>query len=336
MMQWENKVFCPGSIFNTLLSIFETRHSVESPHTSSASQYGLAYSWSQPFHRWLSSGNRTRRKTMKIAILYICTGKYSIFWPTFYSSAEKCLFEGHEKIYFVFTDSERMRRSHPRNVMVIPQKRLGWPYDTLMRFEMFDTLRPSLLGFHYVFFFNSNMRFVKPIGQEIFPGPDKEGLVGVLHPGYYSTKNSENLPYERNPLSTAYIPFGSGSRYYMGGFNGGSAEAYTNMVAELCAMVREDLKKGIIAVWHDESHFNKYVLRRSVMTLDSSYGYPEGWKIPFEPRVFILDKNRFGGHAYLRGETPIRVGSFAFRCMNFARKPITMLKGIVGIRRGGS
>jgi len=50
----------------------------------------------------------------KIGILYICTGKYDIFWKDFYLSCEKYLLNDidengnkkFEKHYFVWTDAE--------------------------------------------------------------------------------------------------------------------------------------------------------------------------------------------------------------------------------------
>ena len=41
---------------------------------------------------------------MKVAILYICTGRYAQFFDGFYKSAEQYLLQGVEKRYFVFTD----------------------------------------------------------------------------------------------------------------------------------------------------------------------------------------------------------------------------------------
>ncbi len=44
---------------------------------------------------------------MRIGILYICTGKYDIFWKDFYLSAERYFMQDQSFIieYYVFTDS---------------------------------------------------------------------------------------------------------------------------------------------------------------------------------------------------------------------------------------
>jgi len=75
---------------------------------------------------------------MKIGILYICTGKYDIFWKDFYLSSEKYLLKNHEKHYFVFTDSKTIfDAANNKNIHVIYQKNLGWPNNALMRYHIF-------------------------------------------------------------------------------------------------------------------------------------------------------------------------------------------------------
>jgi hypothetical protein len=64
-----------------------------------------------------------------------------------------------------------------------------------------------------------------------------------------------------------------------------------------------DEKKGIIALWHDESHLNRYILDKKYKLVSPSYCYPENSGIPFEEIVRIRDKNLYGGHNYLRQVT---------------------------------
>lgn len=77
---------------------------------------------------------------MRIAILYICTGKYSIFWKDFYKSSEEYFISGAQKKYFVFTDAPRIECQNNPNVKKIYQEDLGWPNNTLRRYEMFSTI----------------------------------------------------------------------------------------------------------------------------------------------------------------------------------------------------
>ena len=44
----------------------------------------------------------------KVAIFYVVTGKYLVFWPDFLATAEQNLLPGCEVHYFVFTDAKTL------------------------------------------------------------------------------------------------------------------------------------------------------------------------------------------------------------------------------------
>lgn len=233
---------------------------------------------------------------MKVGILYICTGKYSIFWNTFYDSAEKFFLNNKnvDKHYFVFSDDTSIKKKE--NIHLIYKVSEGFPLDTLMRFDMFLTIEEELKEMDYVFFFNSNMLFIKEVGTEIIPAEKKTKLLGVLHPGYYN-KNKYKLPYERNKKSTAYIPYRKNDdyKYFMGGFNGGSVEAFLKLCKVCSENIKMDMKNKIIAKYHDESYINTYFHNKDILVLDPSYGYPEGANLPFDPKIIIGNKIKRGG-----------------------------------------
>jgi hypothetical protein len=235
---------------------------------------------------------------MKIAILYICTGKYDIFWEGFYQSSEHYFLTEHEKHYFIFTDSASIKAENEK-IHIIYQENLGWPYNTLLRFQFFLKAQEVLKKFDYIYFLNSNMRFLKPVGEEVFPSEEEDGLLGVLHPSFFN-KESKYFTYDRNKKSLAYIPKGKGKYYFMGGFNGGKAINYLRLINELKRNIDDDLSRNVIALWHDESHLNAYLLNKNNRVLSPSYGFPEGGNLPFEAKIIILDKNKFGGNHFLR------------------------------------
>ncbi len=51
---------------------------------------------------------------------------------------------------------------------------------------------------------------------------------------------------------------------------------------------------------YDESHLNRYIIGKKVRMLFPSYVFPEGWQLPFEPKIIVRDKMKYGGHAFLR------------------------------------
>lgn len=247
---------------------------------------------------------------MKIAVLYIATGRYSIFWDDFYTSCENYFLKKHEKTYFVFTDDENIKDKE--NIRKIYQKKLGWPYDTMMRFDMFLTLEKELIDYDYIFFFNANTKFLSDVNEEILPDEVHDGLVTASHHAFYD-KNPDDYTYDRNPLSTAYIPFGEGSHYATGALNGGISKNYLDMCKKCSENDHTDLDNNVIALWHDESHLNKYLLDKNPLIMPVNYLYPETskkrskWNKPNEfskdIKILSVDKTKpqYGGHDYLRG-----------------------------------
>lgn len=236
--------------------------------------------------------------SIKIAILYICTGKYSIFWEEFYKSAQKNLFPNSEKHFFIFSDASPELFSN-EDTSYIYQKKLGWPNDTLQRFHMFSRILDELEKYDFIFFFNANTIFLEKINESILP-TDDEGLLVVQHPGYYNS-NVSMFPYEKNKNSTAYIGPTSGKYYIFGAVNGGTRQAYIMMIKTLTQAIDTDTNHGLIAIWHDESHINKYIIDKKYKLLSPEYAYPENGDLPFQKKILILDKNKFGGHDFLRG-----------------------------------
>ena len=240
---------------------------------------------------------------MKVAILYICTGKYSIFWAQFYKSCEQYFLSSHRKTYFVFSDTKNNHT--PQNVKIIHQRKMGWPNDTLMRFHLFDSIRSNLKDFDYVFFCNANLIFKKPVNDEIFFNENKHAeLIVVKHPFFYWVKDPINFPYERRKRSMARMKKKEGQMYVFGAFNGGSSNAYLKLIKELKNRIDIDLKKNIVALWHDESHLNKYIFetQENIKILDCNYAFPEDHDLPQKDDVYIevLDKAKLGGHDFLR------------------------------------
>ena len=72
------------------------------------------------------------------------------------------------------------------------------------------------------------------------------------------------------------------------------------MIKDIDRYIDEGFSKNIIAIWHDKSHLNKYLLGKNIKILGTEYGYPEGTGLPIKPKIIILEKGRFGGHNWLR------------------------------------
>lgn len=246
---------------------------------------------------------------MKIGILYIVTGRYRVFWPLFYSSAMEHFFPGETKHFYIFTDSEPdFFTSHGEDASLLtitPHQQQPWPYTTLLRYRTFTDHQDIWKDCDYIFFINADYEFYRDIGKEILPTEQENHIVLAEHQKSLDLPPDE-YPYERNEASTAYIPFGKGEHYVAGGFIGGTAESFLTLSRAINDATNADLEKGIIAVWHDESQLNAYVLDKQVRILPPWYIWPS-YNTNRRNRHLVIagprDKNLYGGHDWLRGAT---------------------------------
>lgn len=228
---------------------------------------------------------------MRVGILYICTWKYDIFWKEFYISCEKYFLKSHEKHYFIFTDSKNIFDSENNDyIHVFHQKNLGRPDNTLMRFHIFLSQKKSLEKMDYLFFFNANLEIQKAIWEEILPSSE-EWLVVTQHPWFYN-KWKNKFPYDKNKNSTAYIEKWEWMIYVQGALNGWSAKDFLNMAEVLANNIDIDNRNNIVALWHDESHLNRYIINKKTKVLDPWYLYPETFDIPYDCKILIRDKSK--------------------------------------------
>lgn len=215
---------------------------------------------------------------MKIGILTIATGRYSMYIPELIESCEELFLENHDKEYFVYTDSDIESLGHfkgSEKITKIHQEKLGWPYDSMMRFHMFDAFKDILSGTDYLFFMNANMKVVSRIDESILPSENKCGIVATRHPGFHRRNPGINYPHESNPQSSFFVNLKDRSNYFQGCFNGGRSKEFLKMCEILKNNMDTDLKNNIVPIWHDESAINWYLEKKDPLVLYPTYAYPE-------------------------------------------------------------
>lgn len=199
-----------------------------------------------------------------------------MYIPELVESCENLFLESHDKKYFVYTDSDLAPLGDfvgSDKIIKIHQERLGWPYDSMMRFHMFSAFEKILSDVDYLFFMNANMKVVSKVDDSILPANNKCGIVATEHPGYYG-KNVPH-PHESNPNSLFFVKLNNRSKYFQGCFNGGRSKEFLKMSRVLKKRMDIDLKNGIIPIWHDESAMNWYLVGKDVHVLHPTYAYPE-------------------------------------------------------------
>lgn len=226
---------------------------------------------------------------MNIGLLVIATNKYISYTHPLWESAKKHFMAKHSVQMFVFTNQADV----PAGAVRVQWEHLPWPGPTLMRYHAFLTAEEQLSKMDYLYYSDADMKFVDTVGDEALGN-----LVATIHPGFYN-KSRHEYTYERRGDSTACMGPNDGFAYFAGGFNGGRSKNFLDMSKSIRGNIDIDQSKNIVAIWHDESHMNKYLFKTPpTNVLNPSYCYPESWKLPFKKRLLALDKNhhdmRFG------------------------------------------
>lgn len=232
---------------------------------------------------------------MKLAVIFIGTGKYLNFLPSWYESCEKNLIPNLEKKYFIFTDGEM--NDVPDNINVFEQEHLPWPYITLLRFDTILKAKGQLLEFDYILFLDADTLIVDEIKEEDILSDKK--YIGVHHPCHFMKMPPHNQfpgAFETNKKSLAAISDDNDiSIYFQGCVWGGKVPYVIEMMEELHNRTQKDLDNNVIAQWHDESQMNKFFSerRKDVFVLGPEYAYPETFAsyCNFKPKIVHLAKD---------------------------------------------
>ncbi len=231
----------------------------------------------------------------RVALCFICINKnYWQFIEKATEGAKKFFLPGHNVDYFVWSDlpEEEIKKYE---ATVFPTESVDWPMPTLFRYNLFLQQEEKLKEYDYIFYCDIDMIFVNFVGDEILG----EGLTAALHP-MYALRQNYNAPYEPNPNSTAHIPFYN--TYFAGGFQGGKSAEFIKAMKVMRKNIDLDFEKNnYIAIWNDESHFNKYLKENPPsVILSPAYIYPDSlieeyyvklWGRNYSPKIITLTKS---------------------------------------------
>lgn len=194
-----------------------------------------------------------------------------------------------------------------KGVNLIDTEAVPWPSPTLMRYHLFLNQEEKLKDYDYIFYMDADMKVVSKVSDEILG----DGLTAAEHP-MYSFRKEYVPPYEPNKESAAYIPRPGAvvtdntgkprfkPYYYAGGFQGGKAKQFIKAMKAMKKSVDKDFTNNYIAIWNDESHWNKYLSQHTpAIVLSPSYIYPDSlikeyyeplWGCSYEPKIVTLTK----------------------------------------------
>ncbi|KAM4618302.1 globoside alpha-1,3-N-acetylgalactosaminyltransferase 1-like [Polymixia lowei] len=202
-----------------------------------------------------------RPQNITIATIVFAIGKHVNFLWDFLETAEKYFFIGLRVHYYVFTNQPNevrlvnMTAGRQVTVLSLPSS-IPWREISTHRMELIQAIIESDLSkdTDYIFCLDVDSKFHGHWGAESL-----DSLVAVIHPGYYADKR-DVFPYERHPLSRAYVARGDGDFYYSRGVFGGLLKD-VHALAKTCKDNYDaDAARGVEAVRQEESHLNRYFM----------------------------------------------------------------------------
>ncbi|XP_073777880.1 globoside alpha-1,3-N-acetylgalactosaminyltransferase 1-like [Danio rerio] len=196
-----------------------------------------------------------------IATTVFALGKYTRFLKDLLESAEQHYFIGYRVHYYLFTDKPeavpevKMSENHRLTVRRVPSLD-RWQDISMGRMEILEKLIANELinESDFIFCLDVDTKFYGHWGAETLGR-----LVGIIHPWFYDFPRNK-FTYERRRESAAFIPDGEGDYYYTAAAFGGMLEDVYQLTKTCRQQMNIDRENSIEAIWHEESHLNKYFL----------------------------------------------------------------------------
>ncbi|KAK2853692.1 hypothetical protein Q5P01_006353 [Channa striata] len=193
-----------------------------------------------------------------VALTVFAVGRYlDVYLHKFLISAEQHFMLPLQVTYFVFTDQPEnvpnIELGPKRKMKVIKvEKHSRWQDISMMRMRTISDYIDSDIRHHfnYVFCFDVDQEFKGRFGSEALGDS-----VALLHAHFYKLPK-ERFTFDKNPKSKAFME--TGDYYYHAAIFGGSWKNVKKLADTCYLSIMDDKMNDVEALWHDESHLNKY------------------------------------------------------------------------------
>lgn len=217
-----------------------------------------------------------KRLGSSVAVTVFAVGRYlEAYLEAFLLSAEKHFMKALPVTYYIFTDVPKgvqvVQLAPGRSLKVVEvPKHSRWQDISMMRMSTIaDTIETDIRHHHsHVFCFDVDQVFAGRFGTEALGES-----VALLH-AYYYHRPKVMYTYDRNPKSAAFME--DGDFYYHAAVFGGTWQGVKALTEACYKSIMDDKDRGVEALWHDESHLNKYLwLHKPTKVLSPEYCWDE-------------------------------------------------------------
>ncbi len=241
-----------------------------------------------------------------LGILSIATNVYLEYWFDLARSLDDHVRTFFPLVLHVFTDQPKAAKTFAKtlnyvDVKVYKIQPLGWPEATLFRFKIFSEHQEEIRE-PFLMYLDADSIVDQDFETDLTSLMKKHGILLVeqsgswrpprftrklrfyiLHPGAIFADIRKQIwegglgTWEKRPQSTAFVPRNERRKYVYGAIWMGARSEVMEMIQELSGRIEDDWAKGIVAVWHDESHMNWWNARYRPHLLDPRYYFVEGY-----------------------------------------------------------
>jgi len=221
--------------------------------------------------------------SFKIGIVIVCTNAYFILGIRFIKKFIHYYIGKSTIQFYLFTDTDpRLYAPNITNITYIHTTHSNWVDGTNSKFKNILSLDNEECD--YLFYFDADTNISKEFTEEWFIGD----VVGGEHFNNCDTTNGKlsEKPYDRNPLSRAYIPNDTllKQTYYYGAFFGGKKDRVIDFCNILYNNQEQDKLIPYEPCWNDESYINHYF-----------HYHPPTFTVPANKFMFVIsDKGGLG------------------------------------------
>ena len=253
------------------------------------------------------------RNEISTTVFTIATGKYWGYFLRLLPEIDLHMDPNENIEIIVLTDSKFTVPLHSERITIkkIPIVNEEWPEITLFRYAKIITNKNQISGKYFVWI-DVDTSIVKDIHMsKLHLG--KKGIKFSRHPGFSASYRFllsnklwryrpegraylrglqrlffEDAGWERNPKSTAFIPWYQRRSYVYGAFWLGRTPNILEMCRKLTANIEIDYRKNLIATWHDESHLNQYRSSTNGGLLSKNFVANQDWAWNNSSKATIL------------------------------------------------
>jgi hypothetical protein len=247
----------------------------------------------------------------KIGVVSIATGtKYLGYWKEMISTFKANDSNFQSIKFYLLTDSvsevEEFCLVNQINSQIFLIPSYGWPEATLLRYQEILAIREFMTE-EICIYLDADMLIQTDIVSKVTLSEWENGMAFVAHPGFWRPNGSARAVFyvkypnrilrdllsklkfgnlgswERNVRSSAYVPRQNRRVYICGGVWMGRNPNFFEMIEKCSQAVNIDLKRELIAIWHDESHLNRWFSDHGGTVLTPAFCYDQTY-----PNLAIL------------------------------------------------